>query len=225
MKPAYVLGNWKSNLTIDDASVWIDAFSAHRQDLPKDITVIVCPAFHHLSILLQKKLSISVGVQDLSQYPSGAYTGEISATMLGNGISYALLGHSERRTHFGETDETIAQKAQRAMETGIKPIICVSHESEVTYIAEHLPGFAKVGMLLYEPLSAIGSGQPDSPVNANGAVKNFKAILNVPILYGGSVKPDNVKGFMSQEFLDGVGVGGASLNPETFFSLIRNASV
>lgn len=223
MKNIYVLGNWKANKTLQEAVDWEKKFKENLGDLPNYVTLIICPAYHHLSYFLYSKPPYMLGVQDISAYPSGAYTGELSGAMLEGMVTYAMIGHSERRKYFGETDEIVSQKVTQARSAHIKPIVCVSEETQVTSLNKFIPDFANDGLLLYEPLFAIGSGQADTPENANAVAKKLSAILPVPILYGGSVVPENVRGFIDQEFLAGVGVGGASLDPQKFINLITAA--
>ncbi len=220
MKKTYILGNWKSNKTLAEAIAWKQQFAQLIPSLPSDISVIVCPAFHHLPIF-EEVTSYAIGVQDISPFESGAVTGAISAEMVRGVAAYALLGHSERRTKFGETDDVVAEKVIRVLAIGIKPIVCISTLDHVNALHEKIPDFGKTGMLLYEPLFAIGSGNADSPENANSMARKISRILPVPILYGGSVMPDNAKGFVNTMYLSGVGVGGASLNAEKFSQIIN----
>lgn len=219
MKKMYILGNWKSHKTTEEASSWKQQFSTLAPSVPSNVTIILCPAFHHLSLF--QGVLYALGAQDLSPFEDGAYTGEVSAAMVGRMVQYALLGHSERRTHFGETDEIVSEKVRRAREAGIRPIVCVSHIDQVKALKALVPDFGEAGMLLYEPVFAIGSGTPDTPQNASRTAQTMSAILSVPILYGGSVTPDNVKAFVGEEYLAGVGVGGASLDPVKFSQLIK----
>jgi triosephosphate isomerase len=225
MKQLIVLGNWKANKTIEDAQQWIDAFSSHRASLPENTLIIMCPAFHHIPLFVDANPPLLLGVQDLSPYDSGPYTGEISVSMLPKRVRFALLGHSERRKQFGETDEMIAQKVKQSLKMQIRPVVCISEISQAQKLKESIPNFSQTGIILYEPLFAIGSGQADTPENANTAASQISDVLSdVPIIYGGSVVPENVSGFVKQEFLTGVGVGGASLDPDKFMNLILAAS-
>lgn len=225
MKNVIILGNWKANKSIDEAKKWIDEFTPLVTSLPRHVSLILCPAFHHLELFITIKTIFALGIQDISPYPSGAYTGEISAGMVAEKVQYALLGHSERRKYFGETDEMIVQKVVEAHRVSIKPIVCVSEMNQASRLNEFVPDFVDYGMILYEPLFAIGSGKADSPENANDSAKKLKSILgNIPILYGGSVTSENVSDFIQQECISGVGVGGASLDPEKFYQLITAAS-
>ena len=220
MKQLFILGNWKSNKTIAEAASWKEQFSGLVSSVPSSVTLILCPAFHHLGVFTGS-LPYALGVQDLSPFERGAYTGELSASMVEENVTYALLGHSERRKYFGETDEIIAEKVKQAMAHAIRPIVCVSDVSQAEALKLLVPDFSTTGMLLYEPLFAIGSGKSDSPQNANATAKTISDVLSVPILYGGSVVAENVRGFTDQEYLSGVGVGGASLDASKFHALIQ----
>lgn len=220
MKQLFILGNWKSNKTLEEATQWKEQFDTLYTALPTSSTLILCPAFHHLQVFTGS-LPYALGVQDLSPFDSGAYTGELSAAMVEGRVTYALLGHSERRKYFGETNELIAEKVKQALAHSIRPIVCVSDVSQAEALKRLVPDFSASGLILYEPLFAIGSGKSDSPENANQTAKTITDVLSVPILYGGSVVPENVHGFVSQEYLSGVGVGGASLDAAKFHALIQ----
>lgn len=224
MKNLFILGNWKSNKTMAEAVSWHEIFSKKMPALPENVTVIICPAFPHLQIFHNLSGQYALGVQNLSAYAPGAFTGEIAASMVKDAVSYAMIGHSERRKHLGETDEIVGEKTKRAIESGIRPVVCVSDVIQAKALATLVPGFSEAGIILYEPLFAIGSGKSDTPENANEAAGSIHEILpETPILYGGSVTAENVKGFIGVEHLAGVGVGGASLDAEKFISLINAA--
>lgn len=225
MKNIVVLGNWKSNKSRVEAKAWVEGFFPELSTLPKNLTLIICPAFHHLDLFLSSGFSEYLGVQNVSMYKAGAYTGEVAASMVAGDVRYAMVGHSERRKYFGETDEMVVEKVKQCSAANIIPIVCVSRVSEVKKLRELVVDFAKSGgMLLYEPLFAVGSGQAQSPEEANSAAKELVDVLgSVKILYGGSVTPENVAGYTKQEFLSGVGVGGASLDPQTFTKLLVHA--
>ena len=222
MKELFILGNWKSNKTLDEARTWVTDVTEAFPHLPENLHVIVCPAYHHLPVFTGS-LPFAVGTQDMSPYVSGAYTGEISASMVQGLVTYALIGHSERRKHLGETNELVAEKVKQCLSIGIRPVVCVSEVAQAEALAHLVPDFQKTGLILYEPLFAIGSGKSDTPENANQTAGSIQAVVPVPVLYGGSVVPGNVKGFMEVEHLAGVGVGGASLDPQKFIALINAA--
>ncbi len=226
MKKTYVLGNWKSNKTVEEARAWIDTFHTTYTNPAPDTIVIVCPQFIHLPLFTATTFPAAIGAQNISAFPTGAYTGEIAAASLTGLVSHVMIGHSERRTHCGETDSVVIQKVTRAQESGIIPVVCVSEIEQVKALADAVPEFSsKGGMLLYEPLSAIGTGQADSPERANAKAMEIAAIIGeAPILYGGSVVPENVHGFTAQSHISGVGVGGASLDATKFINVIRAAA-
>lgn len=222
MKNLYILGNWKSNKTTSEAVLWQQSFVKNLPPIPEHIAIILCPAFHHVPVFAHKSDAYVTGVQNISPFDTGAYTGEVAASMIKDDVTHVMIGHSERRKHFEETDEIVAQKVKLAVAAGITPIVCVSSTEQARQLSELAPEFASGGLILYEPLFAIGSGKSDSPENANAAASEIHRIFpSVPILYGGSVTHENVKGFTDQQYLSGVGVGGASLDPDKFLSLIR----
>lgn len=226
MKKLFILGNWKSNKTLSEAKSWLNEVDAAFPVLPEHVTVIVCPNFLALSLFAEKTHGFSVGTQDISPFETGAYTGAVAASMVKDIVHYAMIGHSERRKYFGETDDVVAEKTKRAIAAGITPVVCVSAVDQVNALSEAAPEFDGKGMFLYEPLFAIGSGTSDTPENADRTAGEIAAVFpNVPILYGGSVTAQNVKGFMNATHLSGVGAGGASLAPETFLSLIASVIV
>ncbi len=225
MKSVVVLGNWKANKTIEEAKTWLAAFTPYAGNIPSNVRVILCPAFSHIPLFLDTKFPVSLGVQDISPFDSGAYTGSIAASMLKTPVSYALIGHSERRTHFGETDALVVQKVKQSLSHNIVPILCVSEISQAEIVQKEVPDFSSTGMVLYEPLFAVGSGTPDTPPNANAvAAKLVQTFGHISVLYGGSVTSENVASFVAQESISGVGVGKGSLDAETFFQIIHRAS-
>lgn len=225
MKITYVLGNWKSNKTIEEAHAWIDLYMMHKDEISPLVKVIVCPAFHHISLFDKKTFPSSLGVQDLSEFSTGAFTGEIAAKMVKGIVEYSMIGHSERRKLLGETNQQVATKAKNAIENDIVPVVCVSDMDQVRTLQHFIPDYAGKGLILYEPLTAVGTGKAGTPESANAAAKEIIDIIGfVAVLYGGSVIPENVSGFTAQEFISGVGVGGASLNPEQFIQVISAVS-
>lgn len=156
-----------------------------------------------------------VGAQDLSPFGIGAYTGEEPAKLLSQFIDLAILGHSERRKNFGETDEIIAKKVEQALSNNIIPLVCVQNEETA------VPAGCK--LVAYEPVWAIGNGNADTPENANKVAKVLKKKYgqDMEILYGGSVNSSNIKGFITQEDISGVLVGNASLDAEEFIKICQ----
>jgi len=217
MKNIWIIANWKSNKTIEEALSWISVVGP-KIEKRENLKVVVCPPFSALSEV-KKAITIGnfpllVGSQDLSPYEVGAYTGEESAALMNELISLSILGHSERRKNFDETDEMVAKKVKQALDNRITPLVCV--QSKDTPV----PDGAK--LIAYEPVFAIGTGNPDTPENSNEVAGSFKE-NGVEVLYGGSVDSKNVKGFLIQENINGVLVGGASLDPEEFVKIVQNA--
>jgi len=219
----FILGNWKSNKTLQEAERWKQSFEKSIPALSDKITVIVVPAFHHLPVFLKRSSDYALGAQDVSQFEPGSYTGAIAVGMLTGLVQYVMVGHSERRKHFGETDEIVAQKVLQVITHGLSPVVCVSDVLQVEKLVRLVPAFEATGILLYEPLFAVGSGTPDTPENANKQARKITHVVRIPVLYGGSVVPENVKSFMGQPDISGVGVGKASLESDIFASLIRAA--
>jgi triosephosphate isomerase len=222
MKKLYFVANWKSNMHIADAVKWLDHIAGEKHKIiGEDKVVIVCPPFTILQALKYKIDTfgslIGVGAQNVSPYEEGAHTGEIAAAQLKEFCSYVLIGHSERRNDFSETDAQIAEKVKHSLAAGLIPIFCVQDEN--TQIPEG------VTMVAYEPVAAIGTGNPDSPDNASVVCKKIrdKHTGVQTVLYGGSVAPDNVHSFTDKESIDGVLVGSGSLDAANFINIIQNA--
>lgn len=230
MKKLFLVANWKSNKTSLEAKKWLTqvqrskikdpANSAGRQR-SKEKEVIICPPFTLLSemkaLIEKKKLPIKLGAQNISPFGAGAYTGEIHAEQIKEFADYVIIGHSERRNNFGETDDMLSKKVKQAMAVGLTPIFCIQNETTP------VPG--GVNLAAYEPPTAIGTGNPDTPENAERvarAVKEKYPYIDY-ILYGGSVTQDNIRGFVEMENINGVLVGGVSLDALKFTALIKNA--
>lgn len=221
-KTLWIVANWKSNKTISEALEWISEVGPKipRKD---NLKVVVCPTF---SVLSEVKKAITVGnyplmvgAQDLSSFGVGAYTGEEPAELLNQLISLAILGHSERRKNFSETDEMIANKVNQALKNKITPLVCVQDEN--TPVPEGC------SMAAYEPVWAIsttpGAGRADTPDDANKVASSFKQKYgaDLEVIYGGSVDSSNVKGFIEQENISGVLVGNASLDAREFVKICQ----
>lgn len=224
MKKLLIVANWKSNKTVGEAEEWMNEISNFQLPIPNDLEVVLCAPFTLLPLLAtklqsNKALKLKLGAQDVSPFPDGAYTGEISARMLKDlGVEYVMIGHSERRKYLKEDEQTLANKVKEALDAGLTPIYCV--QGKTTPVPE------RVKVILYEPQGAIGTGQAGSPQEADQVAKALRQILReeVMILYGGSVSPENVSLFCQQENLNGVGIGGASLDAEKFLRLISYAA-
>jgi triosephosphate isomerase len=248
MRIPLIAGNWKMYKTPAETTAFFDKL------LPlvaasKHCEILVCPPFIDIPAAVSAAAGSAVGVggQDLYWAKEGAFTGEISAPMLkAAGCRSVLIGHSERRQFFGETDETVLKKSVAALEAGLQPVICVGERLEEREsgrtndvlrtqftggIASLTPEqFAKV-VIAYEPVWAIGTGKtatPEIAAEAHQALRSCvrekfgdQAAAGVRILYGGSVKPDNVKGLMAKPDIDGALVGGACLDPVSFASIVN----
>ena len=222
-----IAGNWKMFKGPAETRVFLEAFTP-----PDGVDVIVCPP----AVSLQAAVGGGVGVyaQNCHWEPEGAYTGEVSPGMLSElGIDGTLVGHSERRQLFGETDEMVARRARAALDAGLGVIACVGETFEqresgdtdlVLKIQVEAIAYACEGheyVIAYEPVWAIGTGRTATPETAQQAHEFVKSIADVPVLYGGSVKPENAAELLSMSAVDGALVGGASLDPEEFALVVR----
>ncbi len=228
--PFYVIGNWKSNKTIEEAVIWVQDFTSYWKKQPYNpqlVKVILCAGYTHLttfaSLIQLSNLPLELGAQDVSPYPSGTYTGAISAVMLKGLVRYVLIGHSERRKHFRETEEELHNKVEQAKAQQIKPIYCVQNDK--------IPIPESVSLVGYEPSWAISGGdpyatKPETPENANNVADSIKRTTKqtLRLIYGGSTTPENVVSYRNQQNIDGVLPGGTSLKADTFYNLILNAS-
>ena len=247
MPQVIVAGNWKMNTTVSEARTLIDGLKA---GLPvPGVTSVICPPFVSLHLAQQALAGtgIRLGAQDMHPESSGAFTGETSVDMVADLCSYVILGHSERRHVFGETDESVNAKVLSALAAGLRPIVCVGEtldEREAgragDVVARQLTAaFAGVSdaataVVAYEPVWAIGTGRAASADDAQEMAALARHVLTdlfgpkvaggIPILYGGSVKADNVAVFMVMADVDGALVGGASLDATGFIRLTENAA-
>ncbi len=218
MKNLWIIANWKSNKTVDEALDWV-AKVGPQIEKNENLHVVVCPTFSCLEAVKKAitggGYSLMVGSQDLSPFGVGAYTGEEAASLLKHYIELAILGHSERRQNFGETDEMVAKKTLQANENGLIPLVCVQNANTPVP-----PG---VKLVAYEPIFAIGTGNPDTPENAEKVAETLKQGVgqNLEVLYGGSVNSENVATFVDQQSVNGVLIGKASLDPEEFVKIIN----
>ncbi|MCX7865937.1 triose-phosphate isomerase [Limisphaera sp. VF-2] len=245
-----IAGNWKMNKTVAEALDLVRGLKLELANV-KEVDLVVCPPFTALcevsKVILDSNLRL--GAQNMNEHPGGAYTGEIAAFMLKEfSVRYVILGHSERRTYYGETDALVARKAQAAHAAAIKPIICVGETLEEReqgrteavlerQVRGSLAGLTKEQMLetiiAYEPVWAIGTGRNATPEQAQEAHAFIRRLLaelydegvarRVRIQYGGSVKPSNARELMSLPDVDGALVGGASLEVRSFSDIVKNS--
>jgi len=247
-------GNWKMNLNHQEAVVLVQKLAWTLSDKKHDyhkVEVVVAPPFTDLrsvqTLVDGDRLEIRYAAQDVSTHDDGAFTGEVSASMLAKlGCSYVVVGHSERRQHHAETDEVVNAKARQALAAGITPIVCVGEaldvrqedrhvEHTVTQVRGSLAGLSAeqvAGLVIaYEPVWAIGTGEVATPEDAQEVCAEIRAAVAelhgdeaaaaVRLLYGGSVKPANVAGIMEKPDVDGCLVGGASLKADEFGGICR----
>ncbi|MEA2673378.1 MAG: triosephosphate isomerase [Chloroflexota bacterium] len=228
-----IAGNWKMFKGPAEAGEFCRALRA--ADLPETVDVVVCPPFVSLAAAAQALAGTEIGVfaQNCHWEAEGAFTGEISAGMLLELGAYGtLVGHSERRQYFGETDETVAKRVRAALQAGLHVIACVGET-----LAEREAGATEAVLrrqlavlepddnlvIAYEPVWAIGTGKSATPDMAREAHAIVRSAIDVPVLYGGSVKPDNAAELLSQPGVDGALVGGAALDVDSFTAICRSA--
>lgn len=245
MRVPLIAGNWKMNTTLPEAVKLVKELKAGLHQ-PVPIEVVACPPFISLAAVKEALTGsqIKVGAQNLYYAEKGAYTGEISALMLSGLCQYVIIGHSERRQYFQETDETVSLKIKAAIKGGLSPILCVGEnlnqyeaaktEEVVTrQIKDSLNGIESIEALTvaYEPIWAIGAGKAATGIQANQTIQVIRSLLakqysrkaadHVRILYGGSVTAANIAEFISQSDIDGGLVGGASLKAAEFLDIIQ----
>lgn len=218
MKKTLIAANWKSNKTKNEARNWI--FELSRQKFPDNLEIVIFPSFTLLdfldSFIKTNNLPFKLGAQDISPFAQGAYTGAVSASQIKEFASYALVGHSERRTNFGDDETMVNRKIEQAISQDLNPIVCISNLDQVRSLSSDEIAIA------YEPLNAIGTGKPEDPRLVFNTINQIKQVKNVEVLYGGSVNSSNIKSYTSQENISGVLVGGQSLEAESFMKLINN---
>jgi triosephosphate isomerase len=250
MRVPIIAGNWKMHKTVAEA-VQLAREVCQAVENITGVDVVLCPPFTALALVREVIVSskVGLGAQNMYWEEQGAFTGEISPLMLAEICGYVILGHSERRQFFGETDEGVNRKIKAALAHALTPIVCVGEnlaQNEAGETARFVGGQVKAAfaglsaeqvvktVVAYEPIWAIGTGKNADPATANsiiglsirGAIAemyNEDVAQRVRVQYGGSVKPDNIKGFMAQPDIDGALVGGASLKLDSFLPLVKGA--
>lgn len=242
-------GNWKMNLTLEEGRQLVEALTQSVEETKADI--VLCPPFLHLTMvksMLAGASGFSLGAQNCHQELKGAFTGEVSVPMLKSaGVEYVILGHSERREYYGETDALLAKKTDRVLDEGLRPIFCCGESLPIREEGTHLayvraqisaslfhlsPDLFSRVVIAYEPIWAIGTGRTASPEQAQEMHAAIRSLLaeyfgteiagQTPILYGGSVNAGNAASLFSQPDVDGGLVGGASLKAEEFLQIVRS---
>jgi triosephosphate isomerase (TIM) len=244
----FIAGNWKMNTTLDEARALAKGIVDTAGKI-QDVDIAVCPPYVSLAAVgeIIKGSSVKLGAQDVHWEAKGAFTGKISCAMLKSaGVTYVIVGHSEQRTFFHETDETVNKKAKAVLAAGLLPIICVGEtlaERKAGKLTEVVgrqvkgafAGIAKPDALkctvAYEPVWAIGTGEVATPAQANEAHQFIRTVLAslfdkaaadaMRIQYGGSMKPDNAKALLALSDVDGGLIGGAALKAQDFFGIIK----
>lgn len=248
MRKPLIAGNWKMNTTLDEAKNLVRAMLKELDDT-EDMEKVLCPPFISLAAIkeLLKGTSIKLGAQNMYFEDKGAYTGEVSPLMLLDLCDFVILGHSERRHYFFETDEIVNRKVKKAFEFGLKPIVCVgeslsdneagkTEQAITTQVRAGLEGVAPTVQLViaYEPIWAIGTGKAATGRQANATISlirhtvaslwNEEISQQIRILYGGSVTGTNIGEFIAEPDIDGALVGGASLKDDEFLSIVRQTA-
>jgi triosephosphate isomerase len=246
----FIAGNWKMNKTAAETAELASALKASLAPFAGKCEIAVCPTFTSLATAVEilKGSNVKVGAQNIHWADNGAYTGEISGAMLKEiGVEYVIIGHSERRQYFGETDETVNQRIKAALKYGLKPIVCIGEtlaerEGGVTntVLEKQIRGaFADISAanmdaitIAYEPVWAIGTGKTATPDVAQETHAFIRSVLtalygdkaqDIVVQYGGSMKPENSGALVSKQDIDGGLIGGAALKADSFTALIQNA--
>lgn len=249
MRKPLIAGNWKMYKTKDDAMAFIYAVNLSVPDKEVVESVICAPAIFLRDLVKREGENVRIGAQNMHFADEGAYTGEISAAMLKSyGVDYCIIGHSERRAYFNETDETVNKKLISAINHDIIPIVCVGESLEIreagttddvvkkqvekAYLNVDAEEALKT-VIAYEPIWAIGTGKTATPEQANETIMAIRRVIaklynhevadQIRILYGGSVNVKNVDSLLSMSDIDGALVGGASLDPQSFLTLVNAA--
>lgn len=250
MRTPFVAGNWKMNKTISEAQALVSAMVTSLRDI-KGVEIVLCPPFTSISasIDLLHGTDIGLGAQNMHWEMKGAFTGEISPGMVAENCHYVIIGHSERRKWFAETDEMVNKKVLTALKVGLVPIVCIG-ETEQEYESQQTgnvvtrqlrEGCKEIPMdsaanlvIAYEPIWAIGTGRASTGENAEKVINQYirqnlgnifseKIAQTIRILYGGSVTPENAKEFFKLPNIDGALVGGSSLKAEDFIAIVKAA--
>jgi triosephosphate isomerase len=248
MRVPFIAGNWKMNTTVDEAVKLVNMMKP-QLEATTNVEIAVCPPFVSLSAVrdLLKGSIIKLGAQNMFFEEKGAYTGEVSPLMLKELCEYVILGHSERRQYFGETSEYVSYKVKAAVKAGLKPILCVGENlseieagrTEEVVIGQLVKSLAGVDpfpgtVIAYEPVWAIGTGKAATGEQANKVISLIRQTVtgifdrdfayDMRILYGGSVTGENIVEFVGQPEIDGALVGGASLKPDQFISIVKQTA-
>jgi len=247
MRKYIVAGNWKMNTTVPEGVALAKEVAAKAKDLPANVELVVAPPFTHLGAVAEalKGSKVGLSAQNCADHEKGAYTGEVAVSMLTSvGCQYTILGHSERRQYYGETDEKLVVKTRLALEAGLKVILCVGENLDEREALKHfavvteqtknvLYNFTaedlKHVVIAYEPVWAIGTGKTATAAQAEEIHACIRSVIaekfgldvaeDMTILYGGSCKPSNAKELFAEKDIDGGLIGGASLKADDFLAI------
>ena len=250
MRVPFIAGNWKMFKTVHETTVYVKELRGLVKDI-NDVTVVIAPPFTavHAACEAARNSNVAISAQNMSWEREGAFTGEISAGMIKEtGAQYAIIGHSERRTLFGETDATVNRKVGAAIAGGLTPIVCIGEtleqrernetmdvlDRQIKGGLDNITGDQVAALVMaYEPVWAIGTGRTATPAQAGEAHAHIRSRLRqwfggpaadqCLLLYGGSVKPDNIRDLMAQPDVDGALVGGASLDVRSFYDIVSRS--
>lgn len=252
MRPFLIAGNWKMNQTAAETASYFSELSSKLSEAPRGVHLLLCPSYTSLTAAVKSAAGIKgmhIGAQNMHAEDGGAFTGEITAAMVQEtGASYVILGHSERREYYNETDETVNKKTLKALEAGLTPVVCVGEVLDERKAGTHFEvvkkqvhaavqgistGHADKLVIAYEPVWAIGTGETASPEQAQEMhafirkeltqAFSAEAAESILILYGGSMKPANAEELLSCKDVDGGLIGGASLKPDSYYQMIEAA--
>lgn len=219
----YLVANWKANKNLNEALIWIDVFNnllkknkKVEEKLRNDkLKIIICPSYHLIYPVSEKLINIpniTLGAQDVSFFEKGSYTGEVSASTLVGLAEFVIIGHSERRRYFKETNAIIDQKIKLAKQYRIEPILCVRDKKDLS---------SEVEIVAYEPVNAIGSGNNEDANNVLQMKQSLHLDPDIKFLYGGSTNEENAASYIKTGQIDGFLVGTASKDPHSFYNTVQ----
>jgi triosephosphate isomerase len=224
----YIIGNWKSHKNLIDVNAWCDVLKKSSVQLESPtLSVVLCPSFVHLPIVKAALPDLFLGVQTLSPFPDGSYTGAVSARMAADFAKFALLGHVERRKYFAESDQIVANQAQQAVENELTPIIAVAKQNWSSQLSLLSNEQLRKVIVMYEPPEAISTSGQGHAADLNAVKEVITLIKNEypvkAVLYGGSVDSHNIQNYIGDDQIDGVVPGAASLDAAEFIKMITIA--